>query len=74
MGGTGAGLLAMSQEFNTLEWTDVRYITVFPRVRSVVFRSRYLISPVVLYCTEENFPAVLAMAKKNAPPRVAQTI
>jgi len=67
MTGAGAGLLAMSQEFNVLPWQDVRYISVYPAVRSLVFRSHYLISPVVLYCTEENFTAVQAMAKKFAP-------
>lgn len=67
MGGTGAGLIAMSQEFNILSWQDVRYISVYPAVRSLVFRSQYLIGPVVLYCTEENFIAVQAMAKKFAP-------
>jgi len=72
MPGTGAGLLAMSQECNTLAWSEVRYISVFRSVRSVVFRSPYLISPVVLYCTEENFDAVLAMVRKYAPaPAVA---
>jgi hypothetical protein len=67
LSGTGAGLLAMSQENNVLPWEEVRYVSVYPRVRSVVFRSKYLISPVVLYCTEENFPAILAMVKKYAP-------
>jgi hypothetical protein len=67
MSGTGAGLLAMSQEDNGLLWEDVRYVSVYRRVRSIVFRSKYLISPVVLYCTEENFPVVLAMVKKFAP-------
>jgi hypothetical protein len=72
MAGTGAGLLAMSQECNTLAWSEVRYISVFRSVRSVVFRSPYLISPVVLYCTEENFDAVLAMVRKYAPaPAIA---
>jgi hypothetical protein len=66
MGGTGAGLLAMSQECNVLEWNNIRYISVYPSVRSLVFRSPMLISPVVLYCTEENFPRVLAMAGKYA--------
>ncbi len=32
----------------------------------------WLISPVVLYCTEENFEAVLAMARKYAPPAAAR--
>jgi hypothetical protein len=72
--GTGAGLLAMSQEFNTLEWSLVRYISVYPRVRSVVFRQPYLISPVVLYCTEENFSQVLAMIRKYAPPAAARNL
>lgn len=74
MSGTGAGLLAMSQEFNTLEWSGVRYISVYRSVRSVVFRSPYLISPVVLYCTEENFDAVLALIRKYAPPGTARNL
>lgn len=66
--GAGAGLLATSQESTMLSWADVRYVSVYRNVRSIVFRSPYLISPVVLYCTEENFPAVLAMVKRFAPP------
>ena len=65
--GTGAGLLAQSQESNTLGWEDVRYISVYPSVRSLVFRSKYLIGPVVLYCREDNFSTVLAMVKRYAP-------
>jgi len=67
MGGAGAGLLAMSQECTMLEWKDIRYISVYLSVRSLVFRSPLLISPVVLYCTEENFSRVVAMARKHAP-------
>lgn len=67
LSGTGAGLLAMSQENNVLVWEDVRYVSVYRSVRSIVFRSKYLISPVVLYCTEENFPVILAIVKKYAP-------
>ncbi|MDO9324259.1 MAG: zinc ribbon domain-containing protein [Methanoregula sp.] len=68
LSGTGAGLLAMSQENNVLAWDEVRYVSVYRSVRSIVFRSKYLISPVVLYCTDENFPQILAMVKKYAPP------
>ena len=74
MGGTGAGLLAMSQECNMLEWNNVRYITVYPSVRSLVFRSPMLISPVVLYCTEENFTRVIAMAGRYAPAIAARNL
>lgn len=67
LSGTGAGLIAISQENNALMWKDVRYVSVYPGVLSIVFRSKYLVSPVVLYCTEENFPIVRAMVKKYAP-------
>jgi hypothetical protein len=74
MAGSGAGLLAMSQECNLLEWNDIRYISVYPSVRSLVFRSPLLISPVVLYCTEENFSRVVAMARKHAPALAARNL
>ncbi|MDP2797403.1 MAG: hypothetical protein Q8N94_07840 [Methanoregula sp.] len=67
MSGTVAGLLAMSQENNVLAWEEVRYVSVYRSVRSIVFRSKYLISPVVLYCTDQNFSGILAMVKKYAP-------
>ena len=67
MGGAGAGLLAMSQECTVLEWKDIRYISVYLSVRSLVFRSPLIISPVVLYCKEENFSRLVAMARKHAP-------
>jgi hypothetical protein len=67
LAGTGAGLSAISQENLVLPWEDVRYISVYRRTQSIVFRSRYLIGPVVLYCSEENFLPVLAMTKKYAP-------
>jgi hypothetical protein len=67
VGGTGAGLLAQSQEYNVLKWNNGRYVTVNPSVRFLVFRSPVLISPVVLYCTEENFTRVIAMAEKYTP-------
>jgi hypothetical protein len=66
--GAGAGLLASSQECTLLAWADVRYVSVSRNVRSIVFRSKYLIHPVVLYCTEENFLPVLALVKQFAPP------
>jgi hypothetical protein len=74
VGGTGAGLLAMSQECTMLAWNDIRYISVYPAVRSLVFRSPLLVGPVVLYCTEENFSRVLAMAGKYAPEYAARNL
>jgi len=65
-GGTGSGLLAISQEANTLFWENVRYITIRTGLKMIVFRSPYLISPIALYCTEKNFPVVVEMIKKYA--------
>jgi hypothetical protein len=66
-GGTGSGLLAISQEANTLFWENVRYITIRTGLKMIVFRSPYLISPIALYCTEKNFPVVVEMTRKYAP-------
>lgn len=74
MGGTGAGILAMAQESNTLDWASIRYISVYPSLRSLVFRTPLLIGPVVLYCTEENYPRVLAMARQYALPAAARKL
>ena len=57
----------MSQENNVLAWEEVRYVSVYRSVRSIVFRSKYLISPVVLYCTDKNLSEILAMVNKYAP-------
>ena len=65
--GAGAGMLAISQENNYLSWKEVKYIAVYPNIRSLVFRSPLLISPVALYCTEENYVEVLAIVKEFAP-------
>jgi len=65
--GTGAGLLAISEEANTLFWENVRYVTIHTRVKMIVLRSPYLISPIALYCTEKNFPVVVEMIRKYAP-------
>jgi hypothetical protein len=65
--GTGSGLLAISEEANTLFWEDVRYVTVNTGMKMILFRSPALISPIPLYCTDENFPAVVGMIRKYAP-------
>jgi hypothetical protein len=65
--GTGSGLLAISGEANALCWENIRYITIRTGLKMVVLRSPYLISPIALYCTEENFPVVVEMIRKYAP-------
>jgi hypothetical protein len=65
--GTGSGLLAISEEANALFWENIRYITIRTGLMMIVLRSPYLISPIALYCTEENFPVVVEMIRKYAP-------
>jgi hypothetical protein len=65
--GTGAGLLAISGEATTLFWENVRYVTIRPGQKMIVLRSPSLISPVALYCTDENFTSVVEMIRKYAP-------
>jgi hypothetical protein len=67
LAGTGAGLIAISRESNHLYWKDVKYIKVHQRQRAIVFRSKYLIMPLALFCTPENFGEVTELVKKYAP-------
>lgn len=67
VGGTGAAILAKSSEQGFIRWDQVRYIRVYPRERFILVRPRWLINPVGLYCTEENFPEVLSMIKYYHP-------
>lgn len=65
--GTGSGLLAISQEANALFWENVRYVTINTGMMMILFRSPALISPIPLYCTDENFPVVVGMVRNYAP-------
>ncbi len=71
--GTGSGLLAISGEANTLFWGNVRYVTIHTRLKMILLRSPNLISPIALYCTDENFPVVVEMIRKYTPGSVKIT-
>lgn len=67
LGGTGAGAIAIAQESNNLSWKEIRYAKVNSRNRAIIFRTKYLIFPVPLYCTSDNFTQVLELVQKYAP-------
>ncbi len=69
-GGTGAALLAKSSEQGFIRWDQVRYIRVYSRERFILVRPGWLINPVGLYCTEENFPEVLDLIRYYKPGAV----
>jgi hypothetical protein len=71
--GTGSGLLAISEEANALFWENVRYVTINTGMKMILFRSPSLISPIPLYCTEENFPVIVGMVRKYVPASASVT-
>ncbi len=66
----GGGILATSQEDNSIAWEDVRSVKVHPSKRLILLRDATYINGVVLYCTEENFDRVLDVIKKRIPREV----
>lgn len=61
----GAGLLAKSREDFFAPWGDVRKVTVY-RKRKVIALSVGLLTPLRVYCTDENFAAVESAIRENA--------
>jgi preprotein translocase subunit SecG len=72
LGGTGAAILAKSSERGFIRWDEVRYIRVYPRDRFILVRQKWLIYPIGLYCTEENFPVVLDLIRHYKPGAVGK--
>ncbi|WAC05238.1 MAG: hypothetical protein OS112_01020 [Methanoregula sp.] len=65
----GTSLVAVSQEENFIPWQDVRSVKIYARQRVIYIRSKELISPIALYCPQENFSRVTDMiAKKVSLP------
>jgi hypothetical protein len=67
LAGAGGSLINISREMDFMRWDEIRNITVYPKERSLVFYRKFLIFPFALYCTQENFEQVKALARKYAP-------
>jgi len=67
LSGAGGSMINISREMDFMAWDEVRSITVYPKERSLVFYRSMLIFPFALYCTQENFEQVKALAKNYAP-------
>jgi len=67
LAGGGGSLINMAREMDFIEWRNVRSATARTSDRSIVVYRKELISPVALYCTEENFGPVVAMVCQYAP-------
>ena len=69
----GGGLIAASQENNAIPWSGIRSVKVYPSNRLIVVKDVTMISPVVLYCTEENFELVRDIVQKHIPAGVTMS-
>jgi hypothetical protein len=65
----GAGLLAKSREDFFVAWRDVRKVTVY-RKKKVIALNVGLLTPLRVYCTDENFAAVEQAIMKNTKKAV----
>jgi hypothetical protein len=64
----GAGMLAQARQAVRLPWKHVRQVKTFPTHRTILLRGRPGES-VAIFCSAENYPAVLAMIAAYAPIR-----
>jgi hypothetical protein len=65
--GTGGSLINIAREMDFIAWDEMRSITAYTRDNSILFYRKVLIGPIALYCTSENFDAVLNLIRKYAP-------
>lgn len=65
----GAGLLAKSREDFFVPWRDVRKVTVYRR-KKIIALNVGLLTPLRVYCTDENFAAVEQAIMKNTKKAV----
>jgi hypothetical protein len=56
--GTGAGLLALSEQDGFLAWSDIRKLTINDRSRYVQIRAGFGSKPIGINCTDQNFSLV----------------
>ncbi len=62
---TGAGLLAKSRETILVFWPEIKKVTVYGSQKVIALRMG-LLTPVRLYCLDENFAAVESMIREKA--------
>jgi hypothetical protein len=62
---TGAGLLARSRETTVASWPEIKKVTVHGNQKVIDLRMG-LLTPMRLYCLDENFAAVERMIRENA--------
>jgi hypothetical protein len=62
---TGAGLMAKSRETIVASWPEIKKVTVYRNQKVIALRMG-LLTPMRLYCLDENFAAVESMIREKA--------
>jgi hypothetical protein len=65
LGATGTGLLARSEQDNSVEWEKIKKVKVRKSQRYIFIREGFGSKPIGLYCNKENFEPVLALVRSK---------
>jgi len=66
-GPAGAALVNYGSDQNFIAWKDIRSMKVLEKDRYILIRPRWLVNPIPLYCTEQNYPQVLSLIRHYRP-------
>ena len=66
-GPAGAALVNYGTDRNFIAWKDIRSMKVLEKDRYILIRPRWLINPIPLYCTDQNYPQVLSLIRHHRP-------
>jgi hypothetical protein len=66
-GPAGAALVNYGSDRNFIAWKDIRSVKLLEKDRYILIRPRWLVNPIPLYCTEQNYPQVLALIRLYRP-------
>lgn len=68
LSGTGAAMMNISRETDTIKWDDVRSITFQDRERTILIYRKIIIQPIFLACTEQNYETAKNLIYTYARP------
>ncbi|ADN36502.1 conserved hypothetical protein [Methanolacinia petrolearia DSM 11571] len=66
----GGSMINISRESESMAWSDVKKITAYDSQKTIVAYRKSLISPVGLFCTDENYEEVLDFITRHLPSGV----
>lgn len=67
LAGAGGSLVNISRELDFMGWKEIRSATAYSRDCTVLLYRKVLFSPIILYCTPENFDTVVNYIREHAP-------